>query len=102
MPGVNSEPRSAIEARRREGADTDWVLYRQISKKPGESIYALAKELKWSSGKVRGSVNRLIRDGFVYTEPVIRDGRCIIQVKPVSWTELLTPEELEEFKNLEF
>jgi hypothetical protein len=35
--------RAARDARVREGLDTDYELYRVISKKPGSSIYELAK-----------------------------------------------------------
>ena len=46
----------ARDARVREGLDTDYELYKVINKKPGSSIYELAKELGWSSGTVYGSV----------------------------------------------
>jgi len=94
--------RAARDARVREGLDTDYELYRVINKKPGSSIYELAKELVWSSGKVYGSVRRLEKDGWIRTEKAERDGRSVLKVKSVEWVEFLTPEEINEFKNMEF
>ena len=94
--------RAARDARVREGLDTDYELYRVINRKPGASVYELAKELGWSSGKVYGSVRRLEKDSWIRTEKAERDGRSVLKVKPVEWFEFLTPEEVEEFKNMDF
>ena len=88
--------RAARDARVREGLDTDYELYRVINRKPGASVYELAKELGWSSGKVYGSVRRLEKDSWIRTEKAERDGRSVLKVKPVEWFEFLTPEEIEE------
>jgi predicted transcriptional regulator len=95
-------PKEAIEARIVEGLDTDYDLYKVINKKPGYSIYQLAKEMDWSSGKVYGSVQRLEKEGLVRAEKAIRGGRAILKVRAADWSEFFTPEELEEFDNLEF
>jgi len=94
--------RAARDARVREGLDTDYELYRVINRKPGASIYELAKELGWSTGKVYGSVRRLEKDSWIRTEKAERDGRSVLKVKSVEWFEFLTPEEVEEFKNMDF
>ena len=94
--------RAARDARVREGLDTDYELYKMINRKPGTSVYELAKELGWSSGKVYGSVRRLEKDSLIRTEKAERDGRSVLKVKPVEWFEFLTPEEIEEFKNMDF
>ncbi|MDD1762638.1 MAG: winged helix-turn-helix transcriptional regulator [Methanothrix sp.] len=94
--------RAARDVRVREGLDTDYELYRVINKKPGASVYELAKELGWSSGKVYGSVRRLEKDSWIRTEKAERDGRSVLKVKPVEWFEFLTPAEIEEFKNTDF
>jgi DNA-binding MarR family transcriptional regulator len=93
--------RAATEARILEGQDTDYELYRVVNRKPGNSIYELAKETGWSSGRVYGSVRRLERDGLVRTEKSMRDGRAVLKVVSVEWYNLITPEQLEEFDNLE-
>ncbi len=101
MNGAN-RMRAARDARVREGLDTDYELYRVINRKPGASIYELAKELGWSSGKVYGSVRRLEKDNWIRTEKAERAGRFVLRVSPVEWHEFLTPGEIEEFKNMDF
>ncbi len=101
MQGVKTMM-AARDARVREGLDTDYELYRVINSKPGSSIYELAKELGWSSGKVYGSVRRLEKDNWIKTEKAERAGRLILKVKAVDWFEFLTPGEIEEFKNMDF
>lgn len=99
---VDAKPRAAIDARITAGLDTDYDLYKVINKKPGHSIYELAKELGWSSGKVYCSVQRLEKEGLVHTEKDIRGGRSILKVRAADWSEFFTPKELEEFDNLVF
>jgi DNA-binding Lrp family transcriptional regulator len=93
---------AARDARVREGLDTDYELYRVINRMPGSSIYELAKTLGWSSGKVYGSVRRLEKDKWIKTEKAERDGRSVLKIKPVEWFEFLTPDEIKEFKNMDF
>ena len=93
---------NAIDAVRRKGVDTDWALYQLISKKPELSVYELAKESQWSTGKVYGSVKRLEKQGLVCLEKTLSRGRAILRVSPIRWQEFFTPEELEEFRNMEF
>ena len=52
MKQKGSNMQAARDARARETSDTDYRLYEVINKKPGSSVYELAKELAWSSGKV--------------------------------------------------
>lgn len=102
MKQKGSNMQAARDARARERSDTDYKLYEVINKKPGSSVYELAKELGWSSGKVYGSVHRLEKDNWVRIEKAERDGRSVLKIMSVSWHEFLTPEEIEEFKNMEF
>ena len=71
---------AAIDARITEGLDTDYELYKLINKNPGRSIYDLAKETGWSSGKVHGSVRRLEKEELVHVERATRGGRTILKV----------------------
>lgn len=96
------KPKEAIDARITEGLDTDYDLYKVINKKPGFSIYQLAKEMGWSSGKVYGSVQRLEKEGLIHTEKSIKGGRTVLKVFAADWSEFFTPTELEEFENLDF
>ena len=93
---------AARDARVREGLDTDYKLYEVINRKPRSSVYELAKDLGWSSGKVYGSVRRLEKDGWIRTQKAERDGRSVLKIIPVKWHEFLTQEEIEVFKNMEF
>jgi predicted transcriptional regulator len=97
-----NKPTEAIDARITEGLDTDYELYKVVNKKPGRSIYELAKEMGWSSGKVYGSVQRLEKEGLVHTEKATRGGRTILKVRSADWSEFFTKEELGEFDKLEF
>jgi len=51
------------------------------------SVYELDKESQWSTEKVEKTLSR---------------GRAILRVSPIRWQEFFTPEELEEFRNMEF
>jgi predicted transcriptional regulator len=99
---VISKPQEAIDARIAGGLDTDYELYKVIDKTPGHSIYGLAKELHWSSGKVHGSVRRLEKEGLVHTKRSIQGGRAVLKVFSADWSEFFTEEELQEFQQLEF
>jgi hypothetical protein len=78
---IVNKPTKAIDARVTGGLDTDYELCRVISKRPGHSIYKLAKEIGWSSGKVCGSVQRLESEGLVNIKKDIRGGRSILKVQ---------------------
>jgi len=49
----------AVEVTRRKGAETDWIMYELINRKPWLNAYELAKRLGWSTGKAYGSIKRL-------------------------------------------
>jgi hypothetical protein len=80
---TRSKPTEAIDARITEGLDTDYDLYKVINKRPGYSIYELAKLMGWSKKDMRG-------------------GRSILKVQAADWSEFFTKVGLEEFDNLEF
>ncbi len=102
-PDLKGSPAfSAVEAIKRKGADTDWILYQLIDKHPGESIYALSKVIGWSTGKVYASVKRLADDGLVRIERSMKGGRSVLVVKPLEWQEFFTPEEQDELRKMDF
>jgi hypothetical protein len=70
-------------------------LYEYINVHRGLSIYGLAKNLRWSTGKVHGIVERLENNGLVRTDRVEERGRLLRKVYPVSWKELL-PREVQK------
>ena len=81
--------------------DEEWNLYEKISEMPNSSVYELAKLMSWTTGKTRGAVKRLEEEGLVKIEKTIRSGRAVDLITPTPWQEILTTEELEEFKRLE-
>ena len=97
-----ARPKEAIDARITEGLETDYELYKVINKHPGYSVYQLAKETGWSSGKVHGSVRRLEKEGLVRTTRTIKAGRAVLEVRSVPWEDYFTIEELKEFDSLKF
>ncbi len=55
----------------------------------------------WSTGKTRGAVKRLEEEGLIKIEKSLRNGRAVDLVMATPWQEMLTPEELDEFKKME-
>jgi len=90
----------AVQARRAIGGDTDWELYELIDERPRLSIYELAKLKGWTHGRVHGAVKRLEESGLVKVEQVVEGSRVKSLVMPLEWWEMLTQEELEEFKQM--
>ena len=91
----------AIEAVKEKGVDTDLELYDKIEEIPGNSIYQLAKEMGWTTGRAYTAARRLERAGMVHIEKAEKNGRAVLIVKPKAWHEYFTPKELEEFKQIE-
>lgn len=97
-----STVKHAIEAVREKGIDTDLELYEEIEKHPGESIYSLAKTMNWTTGKTYSAARRLKQAGMVHIEKSERNGREVLVVKPKTWKDYFTSEELEEMSRPEF
>lgn len=97
-----SNIKHAIEAVEDKGIDTDLELYDKIEKMPGESIYNLARAMGWSTGKTYSAARRLETSGMVHIEKAVKNGREVLIVKPKTWEEYFTPEELEEMRRPEF
>ncbi len=95
--------RQAITARQDRAADADYELYEMICDHPGEGIYGLAKFMGWSIGRTRAAITRLDKKGyFIKISRVERNGRIVLSVMPKPWQEMSTPEELEEFRKMDF
>ncbi len=86
----------AVRKREELAEDVDWGLYKWIEGHPGLNIYALAKSIGWSHGKVYSSVKRLEDDGLVKIEKVIVNGRSASIVTYRRMQDFFTSEELEE------
>lgn len=93
--------RRAIEVRREQGAETDYDLYEMISDHPGSNSYELAKLMGWTTGRTRSAIYRLEQKRLIKVERTVHDGRNVLSAVPKPWQEFLTPEELEEFWQME-
>jgi DNA-binding MarR family transcriptional regulator len=91
----------ATQKRRDLSGETYWKLYEKVDDNPGLSVYELAKLMNWTPGRVHGSVMRLVEKELMKTERATRGGRSVLLVVPKEWWEFFTPEELEEFKQME-
>jgi DNA-binding MarR family transcriptional regulator len=91
----------ATLVRTAKAEDDEWNLYEKISEAPNLNVYELAKRMGWSTGKTRGAVKRLEEEGLIKIEKSIRNGRAVDLVTATPWQEMLTPEELDEFKKME-
>lgn len=94
--------KQAIEAVEEKGIDTDIELFHMIEHQPGESIYTLAKLMRWSTGKTYAAARRLEKAGMVHIEKAARNGREVLVIKPKTWQEYFAAEELEEMRRPEF
>ena len=91
----------ATLVRTAKAEDDEWDLYEKISEAPNSNVYELAKRMGWSTGKTRGAVKRLEEEGLIKVEKALRNGRAVDLVTSTPWQEMLTPEELDEFKKME-
>ncbi len=98
---MQSKTAKASQARRELGEDTDYELYEIISDHPGASVYDLAKLAGWTHGRTHSAVMRLEKDKMIRVKREMRGGRGVLLVEPLKWWEMMTPEELEEFKRME-
>jgi DNA-binding MarR family transcriptional regulator len=91
----------AAQVRTARAEDEEWDLYEKVSEMPNLSVYELAKLMSWTTGKTRGAVKRLEAEGLVRIEKTIRSGRAVDLVTPTPWQNMLAPDELEEFRQME-
>ena len=65
-----------------KGRSTDATVLEAIVKKPGSTIAEIAEDLKWTNGKVDGSVNRLIVEGKASVKHNLKKGMLVKTVYP--------------------
>lgn len=68
--------------RNKQGRDSDVIMLNIIKEYAGLSQYELGKELGWNSGRVDGSVRRLVNAGKVVIRVWERNGRYVNLVYP--------------------
>jgi len=68
--------------RNRRGLQSDEILLEVIRGQPGLSQYEIGKKLKWPSGRVDGSIRRLLNENKVLIRILERNGRRVNLVYP--------------------
>lgn len=61
----------------KSGKESDEALLCIIKQYPGLSQYELSRELSWKSGKVDGSIRRLLREKKIFIRVLERNGRNV-------------------------
>lgn len=72
-----------VSSKTKRSRVTDEELLSTILDYSGLSLYELRKRLKWTSGKVDGSLNRLIKKKKVFVKLMERGGRRVKLVYPI-------------------
>lgn len=68
--------------RNKRGLESDEILLETIEAFPGLSQYELAQKLKWPSGRIDGSIRRLLKGKKVFVRILERNGRRVNLVYP--------------------
>jgi hypothetical protein len=71
-----------IAKRNKRGKESDKMLLQVIEKYPGLSQYELARKLKWPSGRIDGSIRRLLNANEIFIRVLERNGRRVNLVYP--------------------
>jgi hypothetical protein len=71
-----------IAKRNKRGKESDEMLLEVIEKYPGLSQYELARKLKWPSGRIDGSIRRLLNANEILIRVLERNGRLVNLVYP--------------------
>jgi len=69
----------------KKGRSTDAAVVEEITKKPGITIAKIAENLKWTNGKVDGSINRLVAEGRASMKHNLKKGMLIKTVYPAEF-----------------
>jgi hypothetical protein len=80
----NHEGESTLKkpGRNKRGLESDEILLETIKTFPSLSQYELAKKLKWPSGRIDGSIRRLLKGKKIFIRILDRTGRRVNLVYP--------------------
>ncbi|MFX1457715.1 MAG: winged helix-turn-helix transcriptional regulator [Promethearchaeota archaeon] len=67
--------RGANQIRRKKALENKWFLYEMIDKNPGMTIYTLSKKIKWTPGKLKYYLEKLVKDGMIRNSTETVNGR---------------------------
>lgn len=73
-------PEGAPRFMRGKGIFTDNMVMQKVIEKPGSTVHEIAESLSWTSGRVDGSVNRLLKEGKIRVQHCIRRGMIVKKV----------------------
>jgi hypothetical protein len=68
--------------RNKRGEESDEILLDTIEKYPGLSQYEIGKKLRWSAGRVDGSIRRLLNANKIFIRVLERNGKRVNLVYP--------------------
>lgn len=68
--------------RNKRGLTSDEILFKTIREQNGLSQYEIGKKLKWPSGRVDGSIRRLLNENKIFIRTLERNGRRVNLVYP--------------------
>lgn len=68
---------------RKRGEKTDAFVLTEVKQRPGSTVHEIAERLNWSNGRVDGSVNRLVSQGRIRVQHVLRKGTLVKRVYPI-------------------
>jgi hypothetical protein len=80
----NQQGESTVKqlGRNKRGLESDKILLETIKALPGLSQYELAQKLKWPSGRIDGSIRRLLKGKKIFIRIMERNGRHVNLVYP--------------------
>lgn len=70
---------------REKGRRTDAKVMKEIELHPGSTVHDIAERLRWSNGRVDGSVNRLVSRGKAEVHHHIRRGVVVKNIYPLEY-----------------
>jgi len=76
---------------RKKGMETDKIVLDEVKNKSGLGIREIANKLKWTNGRVDGSINRLLQQNKVRVRHFLKRGVLVKKVYPIDY--VLSPHE---------
>lgn len=97
LPGTLAD---AIEARLEIGDKNMNELFDFLAENEGLSMYAIAKKIGWSVGKVSYTIGKLEELGVIKKVAIVEDNVCKLLVFTKEWKDMLPEESLKELEEL--
>lgn len=76
----------APEFMKKIGEQTDTRVFEEVKRRPGLTIREIAEHLRWTNGRVDGSVNRLVFEGTLRVQHCFRKGVLVKKVFPANYS----------------